>query len=196
MTVIHAPSAAVDPIAERDAWSHQLRAIAATPQESCKVDIMYLAEDLAGQHGPLFSLETYRKFLLRGQKKMADLARSFGIWVFYHADGAARAFIPDRIDVLNPLQWRCPGMELESLVRDSGRHVAFHGGIDNRQTLPFGTVEDIRREVRNVARIMERARWIFALCHNIQAIGPAENVIAMCDEAASLTNRESVCCHE
>ncbi len=156
-----------------------------------KIDIMYLAEDLAGQSGPLFSLAMYRRFLLPGQTKMAELARSFGIHVFYHTDGAAKTFIPDLIDVvginiLNPLQWRCPGMELQGLVREFGKHIAFHGGIDNQQTLPFGTVEDVRKEVRDVAAIMEGARWICAPCHNIQAVGPAENVMAMYDEAAKL----------
>jgi uroporphyrinogen decarboxylase len=156
-----------------------------------KIDLTYLAEDLGGQNGPLMSLELYRRFLRPGQKKMADLARSFGIHVFYHTDGAARMFLPDLIDVvgievLNPLQWRCPGMELAGLVRDFGRRVAFHGGIDNQQTLPFGTVEDVRREVREVGRVMAGARWICAPCHNIQAVSPVENVLAMYEEAARL----------
>ena len=156
-----------------------------------KIDVMYLAEDLGGQHGPLFSLETYRRFLRENQRKMADLARSFGVRVFYHTDGAARVFLPDLIDcvgidVLNPLQWNCPGMGLESLVRDFGGRVIFHGGIDNQHTLPFGSVDDVRKQVRYVARVMEGQRWICAPCHNIQAVSPAENVLAMYDEAAKL----------
>ena len=105
---------------------------------------------------------------------MADLARSYGIHVFYHTDGAARVFIPDLvnvvgIEVLNPLQWRCPGMELRGLVKAFGHRVGFHGGIDNQQTLPFGTVDDVVKEVEGVAAIMKDARWICAPCHNIQA---------------------------
>lgn len=157
-----------------------------------KIDLLYLAEDLGGQHGPLFSLAMYRRFLMPGQRKMADLARSFGVHIFYHTDGAARVFLPDLIDVvgieiLNPLQWRCPGMELATLVRDFGRHVAFHGGIDNQQTLPFGSVDQVRQEVREVARIMSGARWICAPCHNIQAVSPPENVLAMYVQAALLS---------
>ena len=69
-------------------------------------------------------LETYRRFLRENQKKMADLAKSFGIHVFYHTDGAARVFVPDLIDyvgieALNPIQWRCPTMEREPLVREA-----------------------------------------------------------------------------
>jgi uroporphyrinogen decarboxylase len=156
-----------------------------------KIDLFYLAEDLGGQHGPLISVDVYRRFLLPGQKKMAELARGFNIHTFYHTDGAARAFLQDLVEVvgieiLNPLQWRCPGMDLPGLVRDFGRKVAFHGGIDNQQTLPFGTVDNVRTEVRKVAHAMEKARWICAPCHNIQAISPAENVIAMYAEASRL----------
>lgn len=155
-----------------------------------KIDFMYLAEDLGGQTGPLFSLETYRRFLLPGQKKMADLARSFGVRIFYHTDGAARIFMPDLvhevgIDALNPLQWRCPGMELPGLVRDYGDRLIFHGGIDNQQTLPFGTTDDVRREVREIRAIMRDYRWICAPCHNIQNVSPVENVLAMYEEARS-----------
>ncbi len=38
-----------------------------------KIDLTYVAEDLGSQTGPLISLETYRRFLLPNQKKMADL---------------------------------------------------------------------------------------------------------------------------
>jgi len=149
-----------------------------------KIDLTYVAEDLAGQTGPLFGLETYRKYLMPRQKQMADLAKSFGIHVFYHTDGAARVFLPDLVDVvgievLNPLQWRCPGMELAGLVRDFGGRIAFHGGIDNQQTLPFGSVEDVVREVEEVAAIMRGSRWICSPCHNIQPVTPTANIVAM-----------------
>jgi uroporphyrinogen decarboxylase len=153
-----------------------------------QIDLMYLAEDLGGQTGPLFGLETYRRFLLPNQKKMADLARSFGLKVFYHTDGAARVFLPDLIDVvgidvLNPIQWRCPGMERESLARDFGKRVIFHSAIDNQQTLPFGTPDDVRREVRECAEIFRDCRWVCGPCHNIQAVSPVENIVAMYETA-------------
>lgn len=161
-----------------------------------RVDLFYLAEDLGGQHGPLFGLETYRRFLLPGQREMAALAHRYGARVFYHTDGAARVFLPDLIeevgiDVLNPLQWRCPTMELEALVRDFGGHIAFHGGVDNQQTLPFGTPAEVREQVRWIAEIMGKygARWICAPCHNIQAVSPVENVLALYEEAMAVRPR-------
>lgn len=149
-----------------------------------RIDLTYVAEDLGGQTGPLMSLATYRRFLLPNQIKMADLARSHGVHVMYHTDGAARLFLPDLVDrvgieVLNPVQWRCPGMERERLVADFGGRIIFHGSIDNQQTLAFGSVEDVVREVRESREIYRDARWICAPCHNLQPITPTENIVAM-----------------
>jgi len=157
-----------------------------------RIDVTYIAEDLGAQTGPLMSLELYRRFLLPNQKRMADLARSYGIHIFYHTDGSARIFLPDLIDtvgidVLNPIQWRCPGMDRESLVRDFGSRIAFHGGIDNQQTLPFGSVDDVVQEVRECAQFFKGCRWICAPCHNIQAVSPVENVLAMYEAAHELS---------
>ena len=149
-----------------------------------RIDTTYVAEDLGSQTGPLISLAMYRRFLLPNQIRMADLARSFGIHVMYHTDGAARIFLGDLVDrvgieVLNPVQWRCPGMEREGLVRDFGGRVIFHGSIDNQWTLAFGSAADVIAEVRESIEIYRRARWICAPCHNIQPISPTTNVVAM-----------------
>lgn len=149
-----------------------------------KIDVTYIAEDLGGQTGPLMSLEMYRRFLLPNQIRMADLARRNGIHVMYHTDGAARLFLPDLIDrvgieILNPIQWRCPGMERESLVRDFGRDLIFHGSIDNQQTLSFGSEQDVMDEIHDSVRIYRDARWICAPCHNIQPVTPTRNIVAM-----------------
>jgi uroporphyrinogen decarboxylase len=160
---------------------HQRRAFAAGRG---RIDTTWVAEDLGSQTGPLLSLEMYRRFLLPNQIKMADLARSFGIHVMYHTDGAARLFLPDLIDrvgieILNPIQWRCPGMERERLVADFGDRLIFHGSIDNQRTLPFGTVEDVAAEVRESVAIYGGARWICAPCHNLQPVTPTENIVAL-----------------
>lgn len=156
-----------------------------------RIDAMYLAEDLGGQTGPLFSLDVYRRFLLPGQRAMAALARSYGVRVFYHTDGAARAFLPDLIDVvgidvLNPIQWRCPGMDVVGLARDFGERVVFHGAVDNQQTMPFGTPGEVRAQVHDLARQFRGARWICAPCHNLQPVTPIENIVALYEAAAEV----------
>lgn len=174
-------------------YEHQRRCFEAG---AGRIDLTWVAEDLGSQTGPLLSLDMYRRFLLPHQIKMADLARSFGIHVMYHTDGAARMFLPDLIDhvgieILNPVQWRCPGMEREGLVADFGDRIIFHGSIDNQQTLPFGTVDDVIAEVRESIEIYKDARWICNPCHNIQPNTPTENIVAMYETVHELSSKRT-----
>jgi uroporphyrinogen decarboxylase len=122
-------------------------------------------------------------------QRFIDLCHGFGIKVFHHDDGACRQFLPDLvemgIDLLNPIQHNCPGMDMRQLKEDFGRRLCFHGAIDNQQVLPFGTTQQVRKEVRDAidALASDGTGYILAPCHNLQAVSPVENIIAMYDEA-------------
>lgn len=149
-----------------------------------KVMITYVAEDLGSQTGLLYSPNQIREFLLPRMKRMIELTKQHGSFVFHHSDGAIRDILPDLVDigieVLNPIQWRCVGMDREGLKRDFGRKLIFHGAVDNQYTLPFGTVDQVRQEVLDNYRIFgQDGGYILAPCHNIQAVTPPENIVAM-----------------
>jgi uroporphyrinogen decarboxylase len=149
-----------------------------------KVLLTYVAEDMGGQQGLMFSPRQIRAFLLPGMQRMIDLSHQAGAYVFHHNDGNIRAILPDLlalgIDILNPIQWRAAGMDRELLKREAGERVVLHGAMDNQQTLPFGDTADVRREVLENLRILGAGGgYILAPCHNIQAVSPPENIVAM-----------------
>jgi uroporphyrinogen decarboxylase len=146
----------------------------------------YVAEDLGTQSSLLMSPRLFQRFLRPHMIRMIELVHSYGVKVFHHDDGAMRSLLPDLIemgiDVLNPVQWRCRGMSRAGLVRDFGKQLVFHGAVDNQQTLPYGTAEDVRREVRDNIDIFRSGRgYVVAPCHNLQANTPTENVVALYD---------------
>jgi uroporphyrinogen decarboxylase len=152
--------------------------------EQVPVDISYVAEDFGSQTSLLISPRIIREVFIPRMKRMIDLAHEAGARVFFHSDGAIRPIIPDMIatgiDILNPIQWRCTGMDRASLKADFGDQVVFHGGVDNQETLAFGTVEDVRAEVAaNIEILGAGGGYILAPCHNIQVISPPENIVAM-----------------
>ena len=159
--------------------------------EACEglIDISQVTDDLGSQSGPMFSLEMYREFYAPHHQRFMKLCLDFGVKVFHHDDGSMRAFLPDLIesgiDILNPVQWTCPGMELDGLKRDFGRNICFHGGIENQRILPFGTPAEVRAEVRNCIDVLgkDKTGYILAPCHNLQSVTPIENIIALYDEA-------------
>lgn len=149
-----------------------------------QVNLSYVAEDFGGQTSLLYAPQTIRTLFVPRMQRMIELAHSVGAYAFFHSDGAVRPIIPDMIeagiDILNPIQWRSPGMEREELKRDFGDRVVFHGAVDNQQTLPFGSVADVRAEVAENIHILGRnGGYILAPCHNVQAVSPAENVVAL-----------------
>lgn len=159
--------------------------------EACDglIDVTQVTDDFGTQNGPMISLKVFRDFYRPHMKKFIDLAHSFGIKVFHHDDGAIRMFMPDLvemgIDILNPVQWTCPGMDLEELKMEFGKHLCFHGAIDNQRILSFATPEQVRAEVRRCIDILssDGTGYILAPCHNIQPVSPIENIVAMYDEA-------------
>jgi uroporphyrinogen decarboxylase len=149
-----------------------------------QVMLSYIAEDFGGQETLLFSASMIREYFIPRMKRMIDLAHSAGVYAFFHSDGAIRSILPDMIgagiDVLNPIQWRCNGMERAALKHDFGDQVIFHGGMDNQHTLPFGSVADVRQEViDNIEKLGKSGGYILAPCHNIQVITPPENIVTM-----------------
>ena len=166
------------------AYSDTIRIYEAIPG---KVNVSYIAEDMGGQNDLMMSPRHIRRFLLPGMKRIIDLTHSGGAYAFHHNDGNCSRILPDMlalgIDVLNPVQWRAVGMQRETLKEKYGQQLIFHGAVDNQYTLPFGSVEEVRQEVRDNLRILGAGGgYIIAPCHNLQPITPLENILAMYDE--------------
>ncbi len=146
----------------------------------------YVAEDLGTQESLIMSPSLFRRFLKPHMARMIELVHSRGVKVFHHNDGAIRPLLPELIqmgiDLLNPIQWRCRGMDRAALARDFGKQIVFHGGVDNQRTLPFGSEADVREEVRmNLGLLRETKGYVVAPCHNLQANTPTSNVVALYD---------------
>lgn len=159
--------------------------------EACEgfIDVAEVTDDLGSQTGPLISTEMYQEFYAPHHKRFIDLCHEFRIKVFHHDDGSCRPFLPllieMGIDILNPVQWCCPGMEMEGLKAEFGNRICFHGAVENQRILPFGTPAQVRAEVRHCIDSLasDGTGYILAPCHNLQVNTPVENIIAMYDEA-------------
>ena len=149
------------------------------------LDLVFVSDDIAGQQNLLISPRMWRRHLQPRMVRWCALIHSYGLKVFYHTDGAAGALIGPLIDcgidVLNPIQHVCPGMERERLKKQFGARVIFHGGVDNQSVLPFGTPADVRAETRRCLETLGAGGegYICCSCHNVQAGTPVENIFAM-----------------
>jgi uroporphyrinogen-III decarboxylase len=72
-------------------------------------------------------------------------------------------------------------MEPVELKRRFGDQIVFWGGgVDTQHTLPFGTADDVRREVwERIHAFGPGGGFVFNPIHNVQAQTPIENLMAM-----------------
>jgi uroporphyrinogen decarboxylase len=156
------------------------------------IDITEVTDDFGSQTGLLISSRIFETFYAQPIQCAIELAKSNGIIIFHHDDGDCRPLLSRLvmlgIQVLNPIQWRCGDWDLAGLKESYGDRLCFHGGVDNQQTLPFGSTGDVRAEIRHLAKTLGRNRTglIIAPCHNLQSITPIENILAMYEEATLL----------
>jgi len=149
------------------------------------VDMVFVSDDMGSQESLLLSIDMWNRFFKDRMKRLCDLIHSFDVKVFYHTDGASEPLIPSfieaGIDVLNPIQHVCPGMDCAELKSKYGDKLIFHGGVENQSVLPFGTAEDVRNETLQCLKSLGRDNngYICCSCHNIQPGTPVENIIAM-----------------
>ena len=152
------------------------------------VDIIITGDDVAGQQGLLMSVETWRKFLkprLAATVQTVKRANAAS-FVFYHSDGNVEPLIPELIeigiDILNPIQPEC--MDPAAIKRHYGDRLSFWGTVSVQRTMPFGTPDEVRAEVR--ARIREVGRGgglILAPAHVLGPETPWENIVAFFEAA-------------
>jgi len=153
------------------------------------IDLTQVTDDFGWEQGLLISREAFHRYFGAAYRRLIGLAKSAGIRVFHHDDGAMAALLPDLvelgIDVLNPIQWRLPGMDPARLKAGFGDRISFHGGVDNQRVLPFGTPAEVEAEVVHCLSTLasDGTGFVLAPCHNIQAITPVENVVRMYDAA-------------
>ncbi|MDR3574903.1 MAG: uroporphyrinogen decarboxylase family protein [Anaerolineaceae bacterium] len=157
------------------------------------IDILRLSgEDLGTQQGPLISVPMFRRLVRPHLEKVWKVAkteltkRNPDGKIMLHSCGSVRPFMRDwadmGLDVLDPIQPRPKNMDTAAIKADVGDRLSFHGGIDIQHVLPFGTVEEVRQEVRQrIKDLAPGGGYLLAPAHNVQSDVPPENLIAMRD---------------
>ena len=142
--------------------------------------------DFGTQTGPFISPKTYRELYQPFHKTVNDWVHQHTTWkTFIHSCGSVIALLPDMVeagfDILNPVQCSAAGMDPARLKEQFGSKLTFWGGgVDTQKTLPFGTPDQIRREVKERIAIFGRGGgFIFNTVHNVQANTPRDNLVSL-----------------
>jgi len=154
-----------------------------------RIDAVFVCgTDFGTQTSAFCSESTFRDLYYPYYKQVNDWIHARTNWkTFKHSCGSVRRFIPAMIesgfDILNPVQCSATGMDAQELKSEYGDRLVFWGGgIDTQKVLPFGTGEEVRKQVLDRCRIFGRGGgFVFNTVHNIQACTPVANIVAMLD---------------
>lgn len=149
------------------------------------VDVIRFGDDLGMDSGPFMSLEVYRRFFHQPRKRMCEYVHANStMHTFLHTCGSVRQYIPslieEGIEIINPVQTNCRGMEPAALKREFGSDIVFWGGgVDTRQVLNRGTPEQVRDDVRRRLGILAPGGgFVFTTIHNALGDVPPDNLVA------------------
>ena len=151
------------------------------------IDIVMITGTDFGMQGGLFiSIDSYRELFKPFHKQINNWIHDSTGWkTFIHSCGGVYDLIPDFIeagfDILNPVQISAKGMDPVELKKEFGDYLTFWGGgVDTQKTLPLGTPDEIKDEVRElIENFSAGGGFVYSTVHNIQSNVPFENVIAM-----------------
>lgn len=152
------------------------------------IDVIFFGEDLGTQGGCMFDPDAiYGRLIKPRHERIIQTLKSLtGGKSLFHCCGSAYQFIDHLIDIgvdaLNPVQVTARNMEPERLKREFGGRMAFWGGINSQDILPYQSADAVKLEAQRCIDIFgKQGGYVLAAVHNIQFEVPPENILAMFD---------------
>jgi uroporphyrinogen-III decarboxylase len=150
------------------------------------VDIIVEGDDIADLKGPMISPKLLREFYYPYLQKFVEECHSNNVPVMKHSDGNLYPILEDLvslgIDGLHPMEPSV--MDLGRVKQQYGDRIFLRGNVDCVQVLPYGSEEDVRREVKRcIDAAAEGGGFILSESNSFHSNVKTENIQAMVDEA-------------
>lgn len=152
------------------------------------VDVIVTGGDLGMQDRLIMSPDIWRAFDKPGLVKMIRTLKAINpdLKVYMHTDGDVSAIIGDLIeagvDILNPIQPEC--MDPVEIKREFGDRLVLHGCTSLQRTLPFGSTDDVKNEVRHlIEHCNVNGGFVLGPSNELFKGIPPQNVVAMYEAA-------------
>lgn len=146
-------------------------------------DAILIGDDMAFNTGPLLPPHIMKEVAYPFYKKAIQEIKAYrDVPVIIHSDGYLYDMIPDLIacgfDAIQSLQ-PSAGMNIEKVKKEFGDKLCLIGNVDLNYLLPFGTPEEVKNEVKRLAKIAGPEGFILSTCNILTDAVKIENAKAM-----------------
>lgn len=150
------------------------------------VDGILTTDDIADNHGPFMSPKLFRTLLKPRLKIFVNEVKKRGVPCIKHSDGNIKPIIKDLIDVgfdgIHPIEPQ--SMDIGEIKEEYGDKICIFGNVDCTYTLPSGTTDDVRREVREtIDKAAPGGGFVLTSSNGFHYGCKIENIKAMINEA-------------
>lgn len=156
---------------------------------------VFTSDDIGTQNSPFFSPEIFRTFFKPYYKRLIDTAHANDMHFWLHTCGNIEEFIPDFIeiglDVLHPIQKYT--MDEKKIAEKYGDKICIWAGFDVQQTIPYGTPEDVQKEIRYLIDTYYRkdGRFMLTLGNGATPDTPFDSLKMLLEETVSYSLRRA-----
>ena len=148
---------------------------------------VYGGQDICYNDGPMCSVETLDKLYFPHLARAVEPLHQAGIGIIWHCDGDIRSILDQLINVVGVAGFQgfqeetgCTLEHIASHRTRDGEKLILWGSLSVTTTLPFGTVEDVKKNVERCFRVAAPGGgFALASTSSILPETPLQNILAL-----------------